>query len=621
MNADELRFGALLADAGTLVWHAGADRIDVDEAGARLFGVTRAAFAQDLASLLRQIREGSRDALTTAFERAIVGAALIEVEVEVDLPALAVRTLHLRGAVLDAPSGEADRIVLAVRDVSAAAAARAELAVAHVAIAERASAHERAIAQLERAARDRGELVAGLSREVRTRRGAVLGMSRLLLDGPLAAEQREQIATIASAGAELLAFTADTIDIAGDGAPAEVELGVIAVQELIGGAVGALLATARARAIRIRATIDGGVPAAIRTDVTRLDRALRYALREAIGGAPAGGEVVVTARARRLAGSLHDLELEIAGGGAYAGALPLGLSVAARLMTRMGGVQSVVDTRVALEVSVDAAQLGQSGVHPMPFEPDPLMAVRHPLRVLVAEDNPVNRRVIEAFLGRLGYRPRLATTGREAIELAAREAFDLIVMDVQMPEVDGLEATRAIKARATQSRPPPRIVALTANALPQDRAACLRAGCDDYLAKPITLDKLAAALVATAPTPQQAREAAALDEKKLNKLDAALGGALLAQILGTHETDARELVHALRGAADRADASALARLAKTLVFTSEILGATALAHVAARLAAACESGDATAAAPEAVEQIARELAEARLALAPRLASA
>jgi CheY-like chemotaxis protein len=123
---------------------------------------------------------------------------------------------------------------------------------------------------------------------------------------------------------------------------------------------------------------------------------------------------------------------------------------------------------------------------------DPDLGKRYPLRILLAEDNPVNRKLALRLLERMGYSADVATNGVEAVDAAGGGGYDLVLMDVQMPEMDGLEATRRI--RATHHDGQPRIVAMTANALSEDRDACLAAGMDDYLSKPIRVEELAAAL-------------------------------------------------------------------------------------------------------------------------------
>jgi CheY-like chemotaxis protein len=129
------------------------------------------------------------------------------------------------------------------------------------------------------------------------------------------------------------------------------------------------------------------------------------------------------------------------------------------------------------------------------YELDPELAAKHPLSILLAEDNPVNQKLALRVLGRMGYRPDVAGNGLEAIEAIERQRYDLVLMDVQMPEMDGLTATREIIGRFAADRP--RIVAMTANAMDGDRETCLAAGMDDYISKPFREPELVAALVAT----------------------------------------------------------------------------------------------------------------------------
>ncbi len=124
------------------------------------------------------------------------------------------------------------------------------------------------------------------------------------------------------------------------------------------------------------------------------------------------------------------------------------------------------------------------------------MAARHPLRILLAEDNVVNQKLAVRLLQQMGYRADLASNGIEAIECIARQPYDVVLMDVQMPEMDGLEAARRITTRwPAQQRP--RIIAMTANAMQGDREQCLAAGMDDYVTKPIRVDQLVASLTGT----------------------------------------------------------------------------------------------------------------------------
>ncbi|MDX1931672.1 MAG: response regulator [Capsulimonadales bacterium] len=130
----------------------------------------------------------------------------------------------------------------------------------------------------------------------------------------------------------------------------------------------------------------------------------------------------------------------------------------------------------------------------VPVSPyDPSMAARFPLRILMAEDLTVNQKLMQALLSKFGYRSDIAANGLEVLRALERQTYDVILMDVQMPEMDGLEATRRIVHRYRAGRRP-RIVALTANAMHEDQEACFAAGMDDYLAKPVKPDALRAAL-------------------------------------------------------------------------------------------------------------------------------
>ena len=114
-------------------------------------------------------------------------------------------------------------------------------------------------------------------------------------------------------------------------------------------------------------------------------------------------------------------------------------------------------------------------------------ATQFPLRILLAEDNPINQLLATKMLNTIGYEPVKAETGIEVLEMMKAEHFDLILMDVQMPEMDGIEATKLIRSKGTAQ---PVIVAMTANAMQSDQEECLKAGMDDYLSKPVRVDSL-----------------------------------------------------------------------------------------------------------------------------------
>jgi PAS domain S-box-containing protein len=158
----------------------------------------------------------------------------------------------------------------------------------------------------------------------------------------------------------------------------------------------------------------------------------------------------------------------------------------------MGHVTKPVKVKPLFELLVEAMQ-GRAAPQIASSEPSTNFATERPLRILLAEDNPVNQRVAVLMLQRLGYGADIAANGREALAAVERQLYDLVLMDVQMPEMDGLQATREICARVTPERRP-RIVAMTANASTGDRELCLSVGMSDFLTKPVRADDLRRAL-------------------------------------------------------------------------------------------------------------------------------
>jgi CheY-like chemotaxis protein len=230
-----------------------------------------------------------------------------------------------------------------------------------------------------------------------------------------------------------------------------------------------------------------------------------------------------------------------------------------------------------------------------------------PLRILLAEDNEINQTVATRLLERLGHRADIASNGREALAWLEHAAYDVILMDVQMPEMDGLEASRAICARWPTGRRP-RIVAMTAEAMPGDRETCLAAGMDDYIVKPVTLDRLREALAKCPPlggvAATQARPSetsivedpgagamSAIDHGVLDQLREDLGGnAPLHDVILTFLENTPAALAALRDATVRGDAEAIRRAAHTIKGTSAMLGARSLSEQCAELERLGRSG-------------------------------
>jgi CheY-like chemotaxis protein/HPt (histidine-containing phosphotransfer) domain-containing protein len=216
-----------------------------------------------------------------------------------------------------------------------------------------------------------------------------------------------------------------------------------------------------------------------------------------------------------------------------------------------------------------------------------------PLRVLVVDDIEVNRRLAAIMLRKLGYRSDTARTGREAIRAVERRRYDLVLMDVQMPGIDGLEATRRIIGKLGDKRP--RIVAMTASAMVGDRERCLAAGMDDYLAKPIDPLALRAALErrehrnAAAAAPSGAPPA--LDRSRLDSLKPYDDdGTMVKKVIAVFLADAPAQVEAIRKAHRSGDAERLFVAAHALKGAASNVGALALHDAAARIESQARQG-------------------------------
>jgi CheY-like chemotaxis protein len=227
---------------------------------------------------------------------------------------------------------------------------------------------------------------------------------------------------------------------------------------------------------------------------------------------------------------------------------------------------------------------------PTPREgPVERLAERMPLRILVAEDNVVNQQLALLVLQKLGYQAEVTANGLEALQALEREPYDVVLMDVQMPTIDGLEATRRIHQRWPEGRRP-HVIAATASAMEEEREACLAAGMDDYLSKPIRVDELAAALRRCRPhvapqlpapasgsgegaqvPPEREPEgrpalAGVLHPPGLERLMETIGGdrSLLTALVDTFLSDAPRLVEAARRGLEHGQTDEIRRAAHTL---------------------------------------------------------
>ena len=234
-------------------------------------------------------------------------------------------------------------------------------------------------------------------------------------------------------------------------------------------------------------------------------------------------------------------------------------------------------------VLTDVPQARLPATEGAPVAPAARLGDRHPLRILVAEDNAVNQSFVLLLLRHLGYVADVAGNGLQAIAALEAATYDLVLMDVQMPECDGLEATRRIRERWPGTAGP-RIVAITANAMAGDREACLAAGMNDYLSKPISVEELTMALEATASrrAVSEQRVTATVDQVALAKLLELVGSdpEFVDQLVDAYLPDATRHAAAIRAAFDAGDPVALIGPAHTLKGTSLNLGGARVAEIA-----------------------------------------
>jgi signal transduction histidine kinase/DNA-binding response OmpR family regulator len=525
----------------------------------------------------------------------------------------------------------------------------------------------------------KSQFLTAMSHELRTPMNAILGMTDLALAEQSPAVLREYLQTTKESAESLLELLNDILDFSRiEAGRLDLESTPFSVRDAVAQVVKTLGVPACEKGLELALDLPEDLPDGVVGDPLRL----RQVLMNLVGNAvkfTANGGIVVRVRSREESG-VDSIILEFAVADTGIGISPeeqsrifapftqadasttrryggsgLGLAISQRLVEAMGG-QLWVESRLGrgstfyftVTLPIDRQAVGKAAgiedrVVPRGVEEAavPLPPPARTLRVLLAEDTPASQKLVLHVLGKRGHAVEVAQNGREALEMVCRHDFDAVLMDVQMPVMDGFQATTAIRALPERRKARLPIVAMTAHALKEDAARCLAAGMDAYLSKPIRGEKLiemveglAAAQDGVAQPPSagraggiastrlQAQPGAAVLQPAVFNLDEALESCagvypLFQDMAGYLVDEAGPLVERVQAALGRGDATDLANAAHRLKSTAIYLGAQPAVEATRRVEEIGKSGDLSRAA-EAVEDLATRIGQLKLALVAHL---
>jgi CheY-like chemotaxis protein len=382
--------------------------------------------------------------------------------------------------------------------------------------------------EAESATRAKSAFLATMSHEIRTPLNGVLGMAQAMAMGTLDAEQHQRLDVIRQSGESLLAILNDVLDLSKiEAGKLELERAEFELEETVQGALSAFAATAQAKGLTLTLNIQPAARGVYIGDSVRVRQILYNLISNGLKFTGKGGvKVTLSRRGRRLrlqvadtgigvapeklAGLFQKFEQADASTTRRYGGTGLGLSICRDLAALMGGEihaesrpgeGATFTVELPLERTADSPERMSRVAGKRPAVMEEAAAIR----VLAAEDNGMNQLVLRTLLAQVGIEPTIVGNGREAVEAWASEPWDMILMDVQMPEVDGPTATGMIRAReraAGLARTP--IIALTANAMAHQVAEYAEAGMDGFVAKPIEAARLFEAIAVALETRRKA---------------------------------------------------------------------------------------------------------------------